>query len=99
MKNFAFVVAFVLLSLAVPASAAEIAKAAPAATVQAQTPAPLPWLEMGIKPLLQRCSLVQGTSCPTVGATMACTDACNDQLSCTCIFFNGVRFWDCLVEC
>jgi hypothetical protein len=101
MKKLALVVALalVLLPLAVPASAAEIAKTAPAATtVEQQTQAPLPWLEVIIKPI-PRCSAAQGTACSPVGSTMACTDACHNQLSCTCVFFNNQRFWNCSIEC
>lgn len=100
MKSLVFVVAFALLAFAAPALAAETSTAAPTTPllqqIEGATPAPL---ELFKPPILQRCSAVDGTPCTTTGATMACTDACNDQLSCTCVFFNSTRFWSCSVEC
>jgi hypothetical protein len=98
MKTFALGVALALLALTltIPTSAAEISKAAPATTLEQQTTEFIPPFELMFR---QRCSVLQGTSCPTVGATMACTDACSDLLSCTCISFNGSRFWNCSIEC
>ena len=103
MKNFAFLVAFALLALTVPASAAETSsKAAPAATLEQQTEGPLPLLWKIKPPLVQRCYMVQGTSCTTAGATMSCTDACSNNLSCTCVYYYSnpsVKFWNCDLEC
>lgn len=108
MKNFALVIAFALLA-AVPASAAEISKAAPAAPVatlelpaQGETP-----LFLGIHQLPPRCYAVTGTSCETAGSTMACTDDCSNNLSCTCYNYYGGpfnltilgRYWICSEEC
>jgi hypothetical protein len=108
MKNFALVIAFALLA-AVPASAAEISKSAPAAPAvtlehPAQGPAPL---FLGILQITPRCYTLQGTSCPTDGATTACTDSCSYGLSCTCYNYYGGpynqtiigRYWLCMEEC
>jgi hypothetical protein len=103
MKNFALVIAFALLA-AVPASAAEISKAAPVTTLEQQTQGAAP-LFKGVKPvLLPYCSTLQGDSCPAPGTTKACTDICHRQLSCTCRTFysNGTpsgNYWDCNPEC
>jgi|GraSoiStandDraft_5_1057265.scaffolds.fasta_scaffold189305_1 hypothetical protein len=107
MKKFALVLAFVLLAT-VSASAAEISAAAPATPALGQltggTPPPL---FMGPHQLPPRCYTLQGTSCSPSGATTACTDACNDALSCTCeniyappyyITVIG-HYWNCLQEC
>jgi hypothetical protein len=104
MKKFALVLAFALLPLAVPASAAEISKVAPATTPEQQIKGPVAPVEMmyPLPPLIQYCSVVQGTSCTTVGSTKACTDVCGDQLSCTCSYYYSnpnVHFWDCDWEC
>ena len=109
MKNFVLVIAFVLLA-AVSASAAEISQAAPAAS---PTPAleqlvgTPPPLFMGPHQLPPRCYTLQGTSCPAAGATTACTDVCNNALSCTCyntyappyyVIVTG-HYWYCNEEC
>jgi hypothetical protein len=104
MKSFTFVVAFALLPLAAPASAAEISKVAPAPTLEQATEGPVAPVERMYPPppLIERCSVVQGTSCTTVGSTKACTDVCNNQLSCTCSYYYSnpnVHFWDCDWEC
>jgi hypothetical protein len=99
MKSFALLVALAFLTLAVPASAAENSVCAPVTTtLEQQTEGPVAPLEM-IKPVLY-CSNVHGTSCPSVGATKACTDICHSQLSCTCYNSppNGLR-WYCDQEC
>jgi len=108
MKNFALVIAFALLA-AVPASAAEIVKAAPAAPVvtleqpaKGETP-----LFLGIHQITPRCYALQGTSCDRVGSTTACTDSCFNNLSCTCYNYYGGpynqtiigRYWLCNEEC
>jgi hypothetical protein len=98
MKNLALLVAFALLALAVPASAAEISEAPPATTLEQQTSGPVAPLQM-IPPLIPYCSAVNGTSCTTVGATKRCTDVCSSQLSCTCTSFGGTKFWYCDQEC
>ena len=108
MKNFALMIAFALLA-AVPASAAEIAKAAPAAPAMtlehpAQGPAPL---FLGIHQITPRCYALQGTSCQGAGSTTACTDVCNNNLSCTCYNYYGGpynqtiigQYWLCNEEC
>jgi len=58
-----------------------------------------------------RCYVVDGTSCPSPGATQNCTDVCNNQLSCTCVDYGthqypsyypsdpSTWFWDCDWEC
>jgi hypothetical protein len=102
MKNFALLVALALLALTVPASAAEISKAAPATTLGQQTGGVVPPFELKFRPLTPRCSAAQGTSCTTAGATMGCTDVCNNQLSCTCSYNYSnpsVLFWNCDWEC
>ncbi len=105
MKYFALVVAFALLALTIPASAAEISaeisKAAPATTLDPQIEGRVQPLEM-IRPFLQYCSAVQGTSCTTIGSKMGCTDSCSNQLSCTCTYYYSnpsVHFWNCDWEC
>lgn len=108
MKNFALVIAFALLA-AVSASAAETSQAAPTAPAMtlenpAQGAAPL---FLGIHQLPPRCYTLQGTSCPTAGSTTACTDACSNNLSCTCYNYYGGpfnqtiigRYWLCMEEC
>lgn len=107
MKKFALAVAFVLLAT-VPASAAEIPKAAPATTplLQQIQGAPPP-LFKGPHQLIPRCYTLAGTSCSSAGATTPCTDVCNNQLSCTCqniyappyyIIVIG-HYWLCDQEC
>lgn len=106
MKNFALVIAFALLA-AVPASAAEICKAAPATTLGQQTQEEIP-LFAGFRPMpVPRCYALNGTSCQTAGSTTACTDVCFNSLSCTCYnYYGGTynnvflgRYWDCDDEC
>jgi hypothetical protein len=108
MKNFALVIAFMLLAT-VSASAAEISKA-PATPV---TPGLEQVLEgthplfMGPHQLPPHCYALQGTSCPAGGVTTACTDVCNDKLSCTCNniyappFYHTIvgTYWNCNDEC
>lgn len=50
---------------------------------------------------IQFCHVVEGTSCTTLGAKRSCTDACGNNLSCTCTYASNpnVRFWHCLIEC
>ncbi len=113
MKNFALVIAFALLA-AVPASAAEISseifKAAPATTLEQQTQVASPLFAAIIHPPpppAPRCYILNGTSCSPAGATTACTDACNNKLSCTCTNYYGGpfgttfigRYWRCSIEC
>jgi hypothetical protein len=93
MKNLAFVFAFVLLALALPASAADISTTAPAPTLEKQIEGPPPPIEL-IKILLPYCSTIQG-SCSPNGSTTPCTDICSNQLSCTC--YN--HLWYCNLEC
>jgi hypothetical protein len=107
MKNFALGIAFALLAT-VSASAAEISKAAPATPPHEQlTQGTTPLFEANFKEITPYCSTLQGTSCPVAGATTACTDVCNNQLSCTCyniyappyyITVTG-RYWGCDYEC
>jgi hypothetical protein len=100
MKNLVLLVALALFALTVPASAAETAKGAPAVTSPSQAAA-FPDLARIIKPV-PGCAASQGTSCTTLGSTMACTDVCHDKLSCTCVssFSNpSVHVWSCQAEC
>jgi hypothetical protein len=109
MKKLALVVAFALLA-AISVSGSEIPKVAPATTTldqQAQRTPPL-FFEANFKVPPPRCSALDGTSCPTDGATTACTDVCNDALSCTCYsYYTGYpvhpvlvgRYWYCNQEC
>jgi hypothetical protein len=113
MKKFALVIAFALLAT-VPVSAAEISKAAPAApaapamTPVQQTQEAIPLFVGGtIIPPKPRCYTLNGTSCSPAGATTACTDACRNNLSCTCVNVYGGPFgttvighqWHCSIEC
>jgi len=109
MKNFALVIAFVLLA-AVSASAAEISKAAPATPALEQPTQGAPLLfeaNFKVPVLTPYCSSLHGTSCPAAGATTACTDVCHNQLSCTCYniyappYYVTVvgRYWYCDYEC
>ena len=118
MKNVALVLAFALLatvSVAISASAAEISQAASANPTAPATPAteppvlgtPAPIFDGPKPPLIPRCYTVDGTSCSSSGATMACTDVCHNALSCTCrniyappyyIIVTG-HYWDCDDEC
>jgi hypothetical protein len=109
MKNFALVIAFALLAT-VPASAAEISKAAPAMTPEQQTQEAIP-LGAGIQPeIIQpvpRCYTLDGNSCSNPWETRACTDACQNQLHCTCEpyyggpYYNTIigYYWRCDWEC
>jgi hypothetical protein len=101
MKNFALVVAFALLAVTVPASAAEMSKAAPTTTLEQRIEGWVPPLELIKPPLVERCYAVHGTSCTSLGSTKACTDVCSNQLSCTCTYFSNpnVWFWFCDQEC
>jgi hypothetical protein len=45
------------------------------------------------------CWNVEGTSCPTLGQTRSCTDACGYNYTCTCISWGGQRVWDCPEVC
>jgi len=99
MKSFALVVAFTLLA-AVPASAAETFKAVPSMTPVTQTRAISLFAEA------PRCYTLHGYSCAAygTGATQACTDACNNDLSCTCrdFYYNSTFigwYWVCDYEC
>lgn len=108
MKNFVLVVAFALLAT-VPALAAEISKAAPTTpALEQQAQGTTPVFEANfIRMPTPYCSTLQGTSCPTAGTTTACTDVCNNQLSCTCYNVYGPpyyttivgRYWYCDYEC
>ncbi len=107
MKKFALVLALVLLAT-VSASAAEISQAAPVTPALEQILGTPPPLFMGPQQIPPRCSALDGTTCPTDGATTACTDVCNDKLSCTCHnYYTGYpfhttlsgRYWYCNEEC
>lgn len=95
MKKFAFVVALVLVAFAVPVSAEEMSSATPLMTALEQIKAPIQPVEM-IPPLIPYCSVVQGTSCTTVGSKRSCTDVCHNNLSCTC---TSAHYWYCMYEC
>ena len=45
------------------------------------------------------CWNIEGTSCPSVGQTTSCRDACGYIYTCTCTFWNGQRSWDCPIVC
>ena len=113
MKNLALLIAFVVLALAAPVSAAEDATfapamaleqqaegpAAPATTLDQQTEGPVAPLFM-IPQLIQYCSVVHGTVCTqAVGTKKSCTDVCHNNLSCTCTAWNGAKYWYCQQEC
>ncbi len=90
MKNFALVIAFALLA-AVPVSAAEILPATPAMTPAQQSQEVIP-LFAGIVLPPPRCYTLDGTSCPTAGATKACTDVCQNALErnrCAVVLFGS----------
>lgn len=100
MKNFALLVALALLTLAVPASAAETLACVPmTTTLEQQTEGPVPPLQM-IPVLIPYCSNVHGTACTSqVGTKKSCTDVCRNNLSCTCVAWNGAKYWACDQEC
>ncbi len=100
MKNFALLLALVLLAFTAPASAAETSNACPETTLEQQTEGPVAPLEM-IRPILiPYCSAVHGTACTSqVGTKKACTDVCHNQLSCTCTAWGGGKYWYCDQEC
>jgi hypothetical protein len=108
MKNFALVIAFALLAV-VPASAAEITKAAPAclAMTPVQQTQEATVLFASFHEPVPRCYAMEGTSCQTAGSTTACTDSCSYNLSCTCYNYYGGpynntflgRYWHCNEEC
>ena len=50
-------------------------------------------------PLAVPTSAAMGTACSPIGSTMACVDACNNRLSCTCILSHGTGLWGCSIEC
>jgi len=113
MKKLALAIAFVLLA-AVPSSAAEISAEifqavpamTPAVTPINQTQEAIPLVIGPIQPI-PRCYTMAGYSCPTAGVVKACTDACQNNLSCTCQnFYGGTygttflgRYWVCRIEC
>lgn len=105
MKNFALVIAFALLAV-VPASADETSKACLVMTPATQTQEAIP-LVVGFPQPIPRCYELAGDPCPTAGATQSCTDACRNNLSCTCRnFYGGTygttflgRYWVCQHEC
>jgi hypothetical protein len=102
MKKFVLLVALALLALAAPVSAAEPVACTPTTTLDQQAGGLVPQPIDRIPPLIQYCSVVNGTSCTTVGAKKACTDICHNQLSCTCTYFYSnpsVKFWYCDQEC
>ena len=45
------------------------------------------------------CWTIEGTSCPSVGQTKTCMDTCFFMYTCTCISWNGQRYWDCPEVC
>ncbi len=102
MKKFVLLAAFALLAIAAPAAAesSATAQADPTVTLEQITGQPAP-VQM-INPPPPYCWQVQGTSCTVVGAKRACTDVCNNNLSCTCTYYYSnpsVRFWNCQYEC
>lgn len=110
MKKLVLVIALVLLA-AVSASAAEnspapAAPAAPALALDQLTTEAAPLFLAVLKPI-PYCSTLNGTSCPSAGATTSCTDVCHNNLSCTCYNYYGGpygttflgRYWYCDYEC
>ena len=99
MKNFALVVAVSLLALAVPASAGEISEAAFLTTLAQQIEAPLSPIDQAIIIKLS-CDLVNGSACPSAGATTTCRDVCGYQVSCVCTTYIGnLKYWRCGWQC
>jgi hypothetical protein len=45
--------------------------------------------------ILPSCEAMDGTSCPTQGATIACRASDGQQYSCDCFFFGGSQRWIC----
>ena len=99
MKNFVLAVAVALLALAaVPASAGEISEAAFLTTL-AQQAEPVP-SSTNVVIIRQSCDLLNGTVCPSVGATTTCRDVCGYQVSCVCTTYAGnLRYWRCGWQC
>lgn len=102
MKSLVFVVAFALLAVAAPVLAAETPTAAPTTPLLQQIEGTQAPAAMSSLLIIQRCSAVNGTSCSPKGATKACTDACSDHFTCTCIASvsnPNVLIWKCPQEC
>ena len=99
MKNFALAVAVSLLALAaVPASAGEISEAAFLTTLAQQTEAAPSSANLVIIKL--SCDAVNGSACPSAGATTTCRDVCGYQVSCVCTTYAGnLRYWRCGWQC
>ena len=101
--KLALVLAFALLALSLPASAATAPTAAPAeASIQAPTAdGALPFLDLAIKPIIRFCDSVQGTTCGGSGATTTCTDVCGHRYTCTCSvgWPGGPLVWHCPFTC
>ncbi len=98
MKIFTLVAAVALLALAVPALAGETSEAPPATTLELQNEAQLTPIDLLPAPNFY-CSDVNGYSCPTLGATRKCADACGNSLSCICVQQGGWRVWRCGIPC
>ena len=101
MKNLAFAIAFALLALTIPASAAEVPEAALAMEIfqLPQTEEPVAATPLKIK---LPCSFIEGTSCPYAGNTQTCYDVCGYSVSCTCTASSpnpNYRFWRCGWQC
>lgn len=101
--KFAFALALALFALSLPASAEVAAGTATASLESPATPAntePLSPIFLGPKPY---CWNVEGTTCSPVGSTTGCTDACFNQLTCTCRSYvwlgQTIRYWDCQEVC
>jgi len=102
MKNFAILVAVALLALAVPASADEISDAAFLTTLAQQVEAPLPPIDLGIKPVPTRpsCDNVNSLPCSSAGSTTVCQDGCGFSVTCVCTTHVGtLRYWVCGWQC
>jgi hypothetical protein len=93
MKKLALMIAFVLLPLAIQASAADISTDTSTTAVEQQTGRPVAPVMLA-SALIPYCSAVQDTSCtPSVSvSTTSCTDLWYNKLSCTC---TSAHVWSC----
>lgn len=95
MKKLALLVAFALLPLAIPASAADVSSETPTTAVEQQTEGPVAPV-MLVAALAPYCSTLQGISCTPTVSTRSCTDVWYNKLSCTC---TSAHVWSCSAGC